>query len=273
MPEMAARGKLQIEPRCANTLSARVLPGPVFHLNPRPGCGKLVPLTRMNTFSPGATSPEWPARPSPAPSPPSLSAGERCRLLQLARETLVAATAGGRDPAPPADGLTQGLAEPRACFVTLTRNGSLRGCIGHLSPKEPLWKAVIENARCAALYDPRFPPVPTSELGQINIEISVLTEAKPVEFHSPEDLLNRLQPGRDGLVLEKGPQRATFLPQVWDDLPDKTVFLSRLCQKGGWDQNAWREPGMSVSIYHVEAFQESYPGSGLPGERDPHTPA
>ena len=200
-----------------------------------------------------------------APTHPSLPAGERSRLLQLARETLRAATAGGRDPEPSPDSLTPGLTEPRACFVTLTRNGSLRGCIGHLAPKEPLWKAVIENARCAALCDPRFPPVSASELGQIEIEISVLTEPQPLEFRSPEDLLSKLQPGRDGVVLESGSRRATFLPQVWDDLPDKVVFLSRLCQKGGWDENAWREPGMNVSLYHVEAFQEPRPSGDAPG--------
>jgi AmmeMemoRadiSam system protein A len=198
-----------------------------------------------------------PAPDAPAPSLPSLSAGERRLLLQLARQTLVAATAAGRNPEPPMDGLTRTLTEPRACFVTLTRNGSLRGCIGHLSPKEPLWKAVIENARFAALYDPRFPPVSTSELGQIEIEISVLTEPRPLEFGSPADLLNKLQPGHDGVVLESGSGRATFLPQVWDDLPDKVVFLGRLCQKGGWDENAWREPGMKVSIYQVEALHGS----------------
>ncbi len=201
-----------------------------------------------------------------SPTHPSLLAGEGSRLLQLARQTLIAAAAGGRDPERPTDGLTPRLTEPRACFVTLTRNGSLRGCIGHLSPKEPLWKAVIENARCAALYDPRFPPVSVSELGQIGIEISVLTEPQPLEFRSAEDLLDKLQPGRDGVVLESGLQRATFLPQVWEDLPDKIVFLSRLCEKGGWEQNAWREPGINVSIYHVEAFHEPCPGSGVSAE-------
>ncbi len=177
-------------------------------------------------------------------------------MLGLARRTLEAAARGGRDPGPPTDDLTPALSEPRACFVTLTRNGALRGCIGHLWPKVPLWAAVIENARAAALFDPRFPPVSASELGEIAIEISVLGEPRPVEFHSPDELLNLLQPGHDGVILECGGRRATFLPQVWEDLPDKTVFLNRLCQKAGWDESAWREPGMNVSRYHVEAFQE-----------------
>ena len=219
----------------------------------------------MNASGPDDTLPEMPAPDSLAPNRPSLPAGDRSRLLQLARETLIAAATGGRDPAPPADGLAPGLTEPRACFVTLTRNGSLRGCIGHLAPKEPLWRAVIENARCAALHDPRFPPVSASELDQIGIEISVLTEPHPLEFRSPEDLLDKLQPGRDGVVLESGLRRATFLPQVWEDLPGKVVFLSRLCEKGGWDEHAWREPGMKVSIYHVEAFHEPSPGRGGSG--------
>ena len=193
---------------------------------------------------------------SPAPPQP-LSLDERRRLLELARQSLVAATAGCPDPEPEAGSPTPALTEPRACFVTLTIGGELRGCIGHLTPKEPLWKAVIENARFAAIHDPRFPAVSASELARVAIEISVLTEPQPLVFSSPEDLLDKLQPGRDGVVLEGAGQRATFLPQVWDDLPDKVTFLSRLCQKGGWDTDAWRKPDLCVSLYQVEAFHDS----------------
>jgi AmmeMemoRadiSam system protein A len=192
-----------------------------------------------------------------APPSPSFSPDERRWLLRLARQTLAGATAGDPDPEPAPAWLTPSLLQPRACFVTLTQGGSLRGCIGHLVPKDPLWKAVIENARCAAFHDPRFPPVSASELGQIEIEISVLTEPQPLAFGSPEDLLAKLQPGRDGVVLESGWQRATFLPQVWEELPDKLLFLGRLCLKGGWDEHAWREPGLKVSLYQVEAFHEA----------------
>jgi len=222
----------------------------------------------MNAFPHGEPSPGAAEPDSTGPPVSSLSTAERNLLLRLARETLIAVTAKRLDPEPPPGALTPALGERRACFVTLTRNGSLRGCIGHLSPKEPLWKAVIENARSAAIYDPRFPPVSASELGQIEIEISVLTEPRRLEYNSLEDLLNQLQPGRHGVVLERAFQRVTFLPQVWEDLPDKVLFLSRLCLKAGWDGDAWREPGLNVSIYQVEAFEEGGTVPQVPGPEE-----
>jgi AmmeMemoRadiSam system protein A len=147
--------------------------------------------------------------------------------------------------------------QPKGCFVTLTKGGKLRGCIGHIVPVEPLYKAVMQNAESAARRDYRFNPVQPNELDQLSIEVSVLTEPQPLAFSSPEDLLARLQPHQDGVVLQVGGHQATFLPQVWEQIPDKVGFLNALAQKAGAPPSAWREPGATVSIYHVEAFKES----------------
>ena len=123
---------------------------------------------------------------------------------------------------------------------------------------EPLHQAVAENARNAALRDPRFPPVQPDELDKIRIEISVLTEPQPLAFSSPDDLLSKLHPNEDGVLLHIGPRTATFLPQVWAQIPDKVEFLEHLSQKAGCEASAWRGTDVSVSIYHVECFEEEH---------------
>ncbi|MGO8838147.1 MAG: AmmeMemoRadiSam system protein B [Limisphaerales bacterium] len=193
------------------------------------------------------------------PVPENYAAPERKYLLDLARRTLTCVTTNpdlsgfevnARDASPK-------LSETKACFVTLTENGELRGCIGHILPQEPLYQAVEDNARNAAIRDPRFPPVRPGEVDKIKIEISVLTEPQPLHFNSPEDLLNRLKPDEDGVVLQIGSSGATFLPQVWEQLPDKVEFLNHLAQKAGCAPDDWRGRNVNVSIYHVEAFKES----------------
>ena len=193
-----------------------------------------------------------------APAPENLAAAERKFLLELARKTLTSVTAGGSVPEVAAKDVPPKLAEKKACFVTLTKSGALRGCIGHLMAMEPLHQAVAENARNAALRDPRFPPVQPDELDQIKIEISVLTEPQPLPFSSPDDLLSKLHPNEDGVLLHIGPRTATFLPQVWAQIPDKVEFLSHLSQKAGCEPSAWRGKDVSVSIYHVECFEEEH---------------
>ena len=194
-----------------------------------------------------------------APAPENLAAAERKFLLDLARKTLTSVTAGGSLPEVAAKDVPPKLTEKKACFVTLTKSGALRGCIGHLMAMEPLHQAVAENARNAALRDPRFPPVQPDELGQIKIEISVLTDPQPLPFSSPDDLLSKLHPNEDGVLLHIGPRTATFLPQVWAQIPDKVEFLNHLSQKAGCEPSAWRGKDVSVSIYHVECFEEEHP--------------
>jgi AmmeMemoRadiSam system protein B/AmmeMemoRadiSam system protein A len=192
------------------------------------------------------------------PAPQNFEAKERTFLLDLARRTLIRVATNADSPGPginPRD-LPPRLAENKGCFVTLTEAGALRGCIGYILPQEALYQAVVDNVRNAATRDPRFQPVRPAELNKIKIEISVLTEPQPLSFNSPEDLLNKLEPGEDGVVLRIGPSGATFLPQVWEQLPDKVEFLNHLAQKAGCAPDDWRGRNVSVSIYHAEAFQE-----------------
>ena len=185
-----------------------------------------------------------------------LTTEEREYLLALARSTI--AEAAGRKPAaeprPPAP---HRLHAPGAAFVTLhTRDGNLRGCIGSLMAHRPLIEDVRENAIAAAFRDPRFPPVKAAELANIVIEVSVLTAPEPLDFDGPEDLMRKLRPHIDGVIIEHGWNRATFLPQVWEQLPSPEEFLGHLCYKAGLPSNAWRWPDLEVSIYQVEEFAE-----------------
>lgn len=192
-----------------------------------------------------------------APASAGYSLADKQFLMDLAKRTIREATSPGGLPVVDPKNVPLKLAESKGCFVTLTKNGGLRGCIGHILPQESLWKAVRDNARNAAMRDPRFPPVTTQELDQLEFEISILTTPEALAFESPDDLLNKLQPHRDGVVLQIGGQSATFLPQVWEQIPDKIGFLSALAQKAGAGPLDWRQPGTRVSIYQVEAFKES----------------
>lgn len=148
------------------------------------------------------------------------------------------------------------LKDKRACFVTLKINGELRGCIGHLLPIQELYKDVTENAIAAAFQDPRFLPLTSNELTQIKIEISALTIPQPLNFSSPDDLIAKLRPEIDGVILKKGYSQATFLPQVWEELKKPEDFLSHLCLKAGLSADCWREEGIGVEIYQVKKFEE-----------------
>jgi AmmeMemoRadiSam system protein A len=181
---------------------------------------------------------------------------ERILLLQLARQALEKAVNG--HPLPPLDlkSLPPRLYELGASFVTLTRRGELRGCIGALEPYLPLAEDVREHAAAAALQDFRFPPVRPQELPDIEIEISRLTQPKTIEYDSPQELVERLNPHIDGVILRDGLRRATFLPQVWEKLPDAALFLSHLCQKMGAPADLWRVRKLDVQVYQVEEFHE-----------------
>ena len=197
-----------------------------------------------------------------APPAERFTTADRRYLLDLARKTVRESAATGRLPEVAPDGLAAKFTESKGCFVTLTERGELRGCIGYIMAQGPLYKAVMENARNAALQDPRFPPVSPREVDQLEIEISVLTTPQPLIFASPEDLLRKLKRHQDGVVLRIDGRGATYLPQVWDQLPDKVDFLNHLAEKAGCPPDAWRQPGASVLIYHDEAFKESELAAG-----------
>lgn len=144
-----------------------------------------------------------------------------------------------------------------ACFVTLTTNEfELRGCIGSLEAREPLYLDVMDNAIAAAFKDDRFYPLPKNELDNISISVSVLTPPQKLDFSSPDDLLNKLTVGVDGVVVKKGGKSATYLPMVWDEMLEKHNFLSSLCLKAGLEPDDWQKPGLSVETYRVESFSE-----------------
>lgn len=141
-------------------------------------------------------------------------------------------------------------------FVTLKNKGLLRGCIGSLSSDAPLRENVRQNALHAAFHDPRFPPLGSDEFPLIEIEVSVLTPPSRLPYDGPDDLLERLRPGTDGVILRKGGASATFLPQVWKQLPRREDFLSHLCLKAGLAAQAWRKGDLQVETYQVQYFEE-----------------
>lgn len=208
-------------------------------------------------YVPDETKPAEPAAKEPSkPTANLYTPEERKLLLDLARKTVVAAAKRTRLPEVDAAKVSEKLRQRRACFVTLTRQGDLRGCIGSIFPAEPLCEAVVGRAASAATDDPRFAPVEPSELDQVHIEISVLTVPQRLEFSSPEDLLEKLRPNVDGVVLRVAGREATFLPQVWEQLPDQEAYLGHLSQKAGLSPTAWRRPEAMVLTYQVEAFAE-----------------
>ena len=141
-------------------------------------------------------------------------------------------------------------------FVTLTIKGRLRGCIGSLEPDEAIWEGVKENTLNAAFHDPRFPPVTSRELDDIDIEVSILTRPRVLEYTDGKDLAAKLRCGTDGVIIRKGYARATFLPQVWDQLPRPEDFLGHLCRKAGLDADAWQATDLEVMTYQVQYFHE-----------------
>ncbi len=146
--------------------------------------------------------------------------------------------------------------EKTATFVTLKISGKLRGCIGHLKPVTSLWKSVRDNAKNAAFHDHRFPPLRPGELEKTKIDISILSSSSLLDYVDSDDLLKKLQPGVDGVVLRDGQRRATFLPQVWEQLPSAEQFLAQLCQKAGLQETAWLAGTLEIKVYRVLSFGE-----------------
>ncbi len=187
--------------------------------------------------------------------PAQLTSEERTALLKIARQSLTDAV-NNRPSTPLPDDLSPALLETGASFVTLTIRGQLRGCIGTLQAHQPLAVDVRQRAAQAATEDYRFPRVRPAELDHIHIEISRLTKPAPLPYSDPALLPTLLRPHVDGVVLSDGLRQATFLPQVWDQLPSPEEFLSHLCQKMGAKSDLWRHKILQVEIYQVEEFEE-----------------
>ncbi len=147
--------------------------------------------------------------------------------------------------------------EKRGTFVTLhNKDKSLRGCIGTIEPLETIKAGIKDNAVNAAFRDPRFPALKRGEFNTIEIEVSLLTKPEKLSYSSGDDLVKLLRPGIDGVILKKGYKRATFLPQVWEQLRDPTAFLSHLCIKAGLTSNAWKKGDLEIFTYEVDCFEE-----------------
>lgn len=180
-------------------------------------------------------------------------------LVRLARQTIE--THLGVPSARPVseDQLNQpALREERGVFVTLHQRGELRGCIGSLVAAESIVDGIRHNAVNAAFHDFRFNPLTVEELPRLQVEVSVLTEPVPLSYERAEELPHLLQPGRDGVILAgPGQARATFLPQVWQQLPTVEQFLGHLCRKAGLPETAWQSGNLTLSTYQVQSFEES----------------
>lgn len=153
------------------------------------------------------------------------------------------------------------LHHPGASFVTLKQYGELRGCMGSLEAHRSLWEDVHTNALAAAFRDPRFPPLTREELAITQIEVSVLSESRALVAHTEAEVLAQLQPNLHGVIFEFERHRATFLPQVWQDLPDKQAFMAALKRKAGLAPGFW-SPEIKIRVYTVEKWSEPTPGLG-----------
>lgn len=172
-------------------------------------------------------------------------------LLKLARDALQSKFEGRETRV--SNEIINKFSDKRACFVTLTEDNMLRGCIGSLEANQELWKDVVENAIHAGFHDYRFNPVSEKELDKIKIEISILTKPEKIIFKDSEDLLRKIN-DKMGIILMRGEYSATFLPQVWEQIPSKKEFLEQLSLKAGLSKDDWKNA--EIKFYRVERVEE-----------------
>jgi AmmeMemoRadiSam system protein A len=177
-------------------------------------------------------------------------------LVQIARQTLMEAFDRPFSPINPDLLVDPVFQSRRGTFVTLTIDGRLRGCIGNLEGSGSILDGIKRNAINAAFQDPRFSALKKDELDKVSIEISILTEPKPLVYQGSKDLIQKLRPDVDGIILKKGWASATFLPQVWEQLPQPEAFLSQLCLKAGLRANSWKKGDLEIMTYQVQYFNE-----------------
>ena len=184
----------------------------------------------------------------------SLTETQQQTLLKIARDSIQHGLTTGRPLTVFLTDFPAELTVQRATFVTLEKHQQLRGCIGMLTAIRALVEDVADNAFSAAFRDPRFPPVNADELDQLDIHISILTPSEPIIFTSEADLLSQIQPYIDGLIIQESGRRGTFLPSVWEQLPDPKQFLRHLKQKAGLPPDYWSD-SLKVYRYHTEMIK------------------
>lgn len=180
-------------------------------------------------------------------------------LLRMARES-IGKKLGISSKSPKKDlekDNTAFLDNKQGLFVTLHKRGDLRGCIGTIEPVKALRQGICDNAVFAAFNDTRFSPLTPGEFHEVDIEVSLLSIPEPLEFTTTEELLDGLKPGIHGVIIKKESASATFLPQVWEQLPRVEEFLSQLCLKAGLSSTAWKNKGLAVFTYAVQCFSEN----------------
>ena len=186
----------------------------------------------------------------------SLNEEQGQKLVKLARQT-IAERLGKRSGKVDQESMTDSVfKEKRGTFVTLTINKQLRGCIGNLDSTDSIVDGIERNAVNAAFRDPRFPALKANELDRVDIEVSILTDPQPLEYRDSKDLLSKLRVNVDGVILRKGAFSATFLPQVWEQLPQPEEFLSHLCTKAGLPSDTWQKGHLEILTYQVQYFEE-----------------
>jgi AmmeMemoRadiSam system protein A len=186
-------------------------------------------------------------------SPREFSPGERQRLLEIALRSIQSGLDNQRHLVLEPASLPERLCAYRASFVTLESDGALRGCIGSLEPHSMLAEDVSYNARAAAFRDPRFSPLQAGELDALTIRVSVLSEREEMQFDSEQALIKQLRAGMDGLILQEHTHKGTFLPSVWDSLPEPADFLMHLKLKAGLPVHYWSD-SMQAWRYTTESF-------------------
>lgn len=177
-------------------------------------------------------------------------------MLEIARQSIGHGLDTGNTLSINSVNFPQRLEQQRATFVTLEIDNELRGCIGTLTAFQPLIKDIAQHAFAAAFEDPRFPPLQRAELDIINISISILSQPQPIDCPSEQSLIDQLEPGVDGLILSEGFRRGTFLPSVWESLPEPAEFVSHLKRKAGLSVDRWG-PGISCEKYATFSFSEN----------------
>lgn len=190
-----------------------------------------------------------------------LDAKEKEFLLKAARIAAAAAVAKKPLPGMDRDSMPRRLLVPRGAFTTLTLDGKLRGCVGYTLGHKPLCQTVMETAALSAVSDGRFQPVTVEELAKCEIDVSVLTTPKGIYYNTPPDLLKKLRPNVDGVVLQVGNRQAVFLPLVWKELPEPDKFMDALAVKAGLPADGWRHPAAQVLIFQAEEFKEGSPAT------------
>ncbi len=200
-----------------------------------------------------------------------LTPHEQRAVLDAGLDAIEQVLPAGRFVEPDLRGVTRPLAEPGATFVTLTRDGSLLGCIGTLTAHRPLLVDAARHAVAAAFSDPRLPAITPADFRAMDLKVSVLTPLEPLAARDAAELTAALRPGRDGLLVEARNGQATFLPSVWEQLPDVTDFLAALWRKAGWPLGTW-PPGLRASRYRTTEFGDAPPRALPRSGADPLVP-